>query len=114
MLAIFPGASRSGSTIAGGMIRGFDRPEAARFAFLMSAPILLAAGGYESFKVIDMPGTHAFVPYLATGFVTSAVVGWFAIRWLIDYLGKRSLYLFAAYCSVLGMILMVVAFSKGT
>ncbi len=103
VLAIFPGASRSGSTIAGGMVRGFDRPAAARFAFLMSAPILLAAGAYETINVIDMPGTHAFLPYLITGFVTAAVVGWLSIKWLIAYLGKHSLYVFAAYCAILGV-----------
>lgn len=107
VLAIFPGASRSGSTIAGGMVRGFDRPSAARFAFLMSAPILLAAGAYESIKVIDMPGTYAFLPYLITGFITAAVVGWFAINWLIAYLSKHSLYGFAVYCAVLGVIVLI-------
>jgi undecaprenyl-diphosphatase len=41
---------------------------------------------------------------LAVGFVTAAIVGWFAIKWLIDYLGKRSLYVFAGYCAVTGLI----------
>jgi undecaprenyl-diphosphatase len=108
VLAIFPGASRSGTTIAGGMVRGLDRPSAARFAFLMSAPILLAAGAYESLKVINMSGTIDFLPYLITGFVTAAIVGWFAIKWLIDYLNKHSLYLFAIYCAVVGFILLLV------
>jgi len=112
VLAIFPGASRSGSTIAGGMIRGFDRPSAARFAFLMSAPILLAAGGYESLKVVAMPGIHSFLPYLITGFVTSGFVGWLAIRWLIDYLSKHSLYVFAIYCGVLGILLFIAQMVK--
>ncbi len=107
VLAIFPGASRSGSTIAGGMVRGFDRPAAARFAFLMSAPIMLAAGAYESIKVIDMPGTLAFLPFLIMGFVTAAVVGWFAIKWLIAYLSKHSLYVFAVYCAILGVTVLI-------
>ena len=107
VLAIFPGASRSGSTIAGGMIRGFDRPSAARFAFLMSAPILLAAGAYESLQVINMSGTRDFLPYLITGFVTAAVVGWFAIKWLINYLNKHSLYVFAIYCGIVGVVLLL-------
>lgn len=111
VLAIFPGASRSGSTIAGGMVRGLDRPSAARFAFLMSAPILLAAGAYESLKVIDMAGTIEFLPYLITGFITAAVVGWFSIKWLIDYLSRRSMYIFAAYCAVVGIILLVIQFT---
>ena len=104
ILAIFPGASRSGSTIAGGIVRGFDRPSAARMAFLMSAPILTAAGLYESVQVILMPGTTEFLPYLMIGFITAGVVGWLSIRWLMDFLRDHSIYLFAAYCAVVGLI----------
>ena len=105
ILAIFPGASRSGTTISGGMYRGFDRPSAARFAFLMSVPVMLAAGGYEMLKVVRMPNMPGLLPVFALGFVTAAIVGWFAIKWLIDYLSKRSLYVFAIYCAVVGAIL---------
>jgi len=104
IIAVFPGASRSGTTISGGMFRGFDRPSAARFAFLMSVPVLLAAGGYEMLDVIKMPNLSEFLPLLAVGFITAAIVGWFAIKWLIDYLSKGSLYIFAAYCAVVGLI----------
>ena len=110
IIAVFPGASRSGTTIAGGMFRGFDRPSAARFAFLMSVPVMLAAGGYEMLDVIQMPNLGSFLPLLAVGFVTAAVVGWFAVRWLIEFLGKRSLYVFAAYCAVVGVVCLVVSF----
>jgi undecaprenyl-diphosphatase len=104
IISVFPGASRSGTTISGGMFRGFDRPSAARFAFLMSVPVMLAAGGYEMLDVIQMPNLGEFLPLLAVGFTTAAIVGWFAIKWLIDYLSKHSLYVFAAYCAVAGMI----------
>jgi undecaprenyl-diphosphatase len=104
VIAVFPGASRSGTTISGGMFRGFDRASAARFAFLMSVPVMLAAGGYEMLDVIRMPNLGKFLPLLAVGFVTAAIVGWFAIRWLIGYLSKRSLYVFAIYCAVVGLI----------
>jgi len=104
VISVFPGASRSGTTISGGMFRGFDRPSAARFAFLMSVPVLLAAGGYEMLDVIKMPNLSEFLPLLAVGFITAAVVGWFAIKWLINYLSKHSLYVFAAYCAVDGAI----------
>ena len=104
VISVFPGASRSGTTISGGMFRGFDRPSAARFAFLMSVPVLLAAGGYEMLDVIKMPNLSEFLPLLAVGFITAAVVGWFAIKWLINYLSKHSLYVFAAYCAVVGAI----------
>jgi undecaprenyl-diphosphatase len=104
IIAVFPGASRSGTTISGGMFRGFDRPSAARFAFLMSVPVMLAAGGYELLDVLQMPNFGEFLPLLAVGFLTAAIVGWFAIKWLISYLSRRSLYVFAVYCAVIGAI----------
>jgi undecaprenyl-diphosphatase len=108
ILSIFPGASRSGTTISGGMYLGFDRPSAARFAFLMALPIMLAAGGYEMLKVFQMPNTLQLLPVFAVGFVTAAVVGWFAIKWLIGYLSRHSLYVFAIYCAVVGAILFIL------
>lgn len=102
IISVFPGASRSGTTISGGMFRGFDRPSAARFAFLMSVPVMIAAGGYEMLDVLQMPNLGEFLPLLAVGFVTAAIVGWFAIKWLIEFLSKRSLYVFAVYCGVAG------------
>jgi len=108
IIAVFPGASRSGTTISAGMFRGFDRPAAARFSFLMSVPVMLAAGGYEMLDVIQMPNLGEFLPLLAVGFVAAAVTGWFAVKWLINYLSKNSLYVFAAYCAVVGVILLIV------
>ena len=107
IIAIFPGASRSATTISGGMFRGFDRPSAARFAFLMSVPVMLAAGGYEMLDVLKMPNLGEFLPLLAVGFVTAAIVGWFAIKWLIGYLSGHSLYVFAAYCAVAGVVVLI-------
>ncbi len=108
VISVFPGASRSGTTISAGMLRGFDRPSAARFAFLMSVPVMLAAGGYEMLDVLKMPNLGSFLLPLTVGFVTAAIVGWLAIRWLLAYLGKHSLYVFAAYCAALGLIVLVI------
>lgn len=111
VIAVFPGASRSGTTISGGMFRGFDRPAAARFAFLMSVPIMLAAGGYETLDLLkDGSGLGEFLPLLGVGFVTAGVVGWFAIKWLLGYLDKHSLYVFAMYCAALGAICLALRF----
>jgi len=111
IIAVFPGASRSGTTISGGMFRGFDRPSAARFAFLMSVPVMLAAGGYETLSVLKkVSDLGSFLPLLAVGFVTAAVVGWFAIKWLLGYLNKNSLYIFAAYCVLVGIICAIFQF----
>ncbi len=104
IIAVFPGASRSGTTISGGMFRGFDRPSAARFAFLMSVPVMLVAGIYQMSQMMQLPNPGEFLPLLAVGFATAAIVGWFAIKWLIDYLSKRSLYVFAIYCAIAGSL----------
>ena len=109
VISIFPGASRSGTTISAGMARGLDRPSAARFAFLMSVPVMLAAGGYQALDLLKMSGLSSFLPLLAVGFSSAALVGWLAVRWLIGYLNKHSLYVFVAYCTVIGTICLVFA-----
>ncbi len=109
VLAVFPGASRSGTTVAGGMLRGLDRPAAARFAFLLSVPVLLAAGVYEMPAVLRLPDKGSFLAPLAAGFVAAAVFGWLAIGWLIAYLSRRSLYVFAAYCAAAGAACLVAS-----
>ncbi len=110
VLAVFPGASRSGATISGGMLRGFDRPAAARFAFLMSVPVLVAAGAYEMKDVVKLPDLGTFLPLLAVGFIAAAIVGWFSIRWLLNYLNKNALYVFAAYCAIVGALCLIFLF----
>ncbi len=112
VLSIFPGASRSGTTMSSGMVRGLDRPSAARFAFLMSVPVMLAAGGYQSLDLFKMPGLTVFLPSLAVGFFTAAIIGWLAIKWLLSYLNRHSLYVFAAYCALVGITVMVIQFIK--
>jgi len=108
VIAIFPGASRSGTTISAGMACGLDRPSAARFAFLMSVPVMLAAGGYQSLDLLQMAGLGSFLALLAVGFVSAAIVGWLAVRWLLGYLNMHSLYIFAAYCAVIGATCLVL------
>lgn len=107
-LSVFPGVSRSGSTIAGGMLRNFERPSAARFAFLMSIPVMLAAGLLETVSLTQSPDVGKLLPVVAVGFVTAAVVGYFAIRWLIGYLMRHSLKVFAFYCLALAAVTLVV------
>lgn len=108
VLAVFPGASRSGATISGGMLRGFNRPAAARFAFLMSVPIMLGTGGYQIFDVMEVENISQIIPAILVGLITSAIVGWFAIRWLMAYLSQHSLYVFAGYCFIAGVLVSVV------
>lgn len=107
--SIFPGVSRSGSTITGGMLRHLDRPAAARFAFLMSIPVMLAAGLFSVPDLLDVPNLGEFLPILIIGFIVAAVVGYFSIHWLLSFLNKRSLIYFAAYCVLLGSVVLIVS-----
>jgi undecaprenyl-diphosphatase len=107
VLAVFPGSSRSGATIPGGMFRNFDRPAATRFAFLMAAPVMLAAGGYESISIVKSHILGSILVPLAIGFIVATVVGWLSIRWLLNYVGHHSLYVFSAYCAVVAVLCIV-------
>ncbi len=111
-LAIFPGISRSGSTITGGMLRHLDRRTSARFSFLMSIPIMLAAGIFESLDAIRYPLLLNSLPLILIGFVSAAVVGYISIHWLLGFLQKRSLASFAIYCFILGVITIVLGFIR--
>lgn len=102
-LAILPGVSRSGATMAGGMARQLTRPAAARFSFLMSIPVMLAAGLLALVDLFEIPDLASFAPSMAIGFLTSAVVGYLSIRWLLAYLTRHSLRGFATYCTVLAL-----------
>ena len=106
--SIFPGVSRSGSTIAGGMTRQLQRPAAARFAFLMSIPVMLAAGIFSIPDLLDVPNLGAFLPVLAVGFVAAVIVGYLSIRWLLNFLNKRSLVWFAGYCVLLAAAVLII------
>ncbi len=104
IMAIFPGVSRSGSTIAGGMAQGLSRAESARFSFLMAIPVMLAAGLLSLLDLKDVAGLDAFLPSLATGFAAAAVSGYLAIRWLVGYLKSHRLYGFAVYVAALSVV----------
>ena len=104
-IAILPGISRSGSTIAAGLAVATRREDAARFAFLLAIPALLGAALVE---VPDLGGTSLSAGAGITGFVASLVTSYAAIAILIKYLKTRSLYPFAAYCAVAGITFYVL------
>ncbi len=107
-LAIFPGISRSGATMAGGLVRNLDRTAAARFSFLMSIPIMLAAGGVALKDVLDIPGLSSMLPQIGVGFIAAAVVGYLSIRWLLRFVSTHSLRPFAVYCTGLGLLVVIL------
>jgi undecaprenyl-diphosphatase len=110
VLAVIPGASRSGSTISGGMLRNFERAAATRFAFLMSTPVMLAAASYESLSVLRLHILRTLLPPLVVGLIVAAIFGWLSIGWLINYVSKHSLYVFAAYNAIVAALCLIFLF----
>lgn len=105
-LALIPGVSRSGSTIAAGLFRGLDRAEAARFSFLLSVPAVSAAGLKEGYELAQAGfGDEGLLPLLV-GTIASFVVGYAAIAGLIAFLKKRSVMVFVGYRIALGLLLL--------
>lgn len=101
-LALFPGVSRSGSTISIGIILGFSKNDSARFSFLMSLPIILSAGLY---KLYTTDISNFFTTSVFFGFFFSFISGLFAIKFLLKYLQSHSLYVFILYRLVLAFII---------
>jgi undecaprenyl-diphosphatase len=107
-VALVPGVSRSGITITAGRVMGFDRVTATRFSFLLSAPIITGATvkvlvGGESLHQMSM----APLVYL-TGILGAFVSGFLAIKFMLQYLSKHGLAVFAVYRIVLGVVILMV------
>uniref|UniRef100_A0A7C3MPL8 Undecaprenyl-diphosphatase n=1 Tax=Dictyoglomus thermophilum TaxID=14 RepID=A0A7C3MPL8_DICTH len=110
VFALFPGVSRSGSSISGGMYVGLRRDEATKFSFYMSLPLI---GGAVFFKFIDLfkgNQTGEFT-YILYGALVSFVVGIFSIHILLNYVKKSSLKVFSYYRFILAFSLLLAFFS---
>jgi undecaprenyl-diphosphatase len=107
VLALIPGASRSGSTIMGGLFVGQKREAAARFSFLLSIPAITASGLLELKEAWSLLPQESFAPLLV-GTIVSAFVGYLSIWFLIAFLRKRSTAIFIGYRIVLGVIILVL------
>jgi undecaprenyl-diphosphatase len=105
VLALAPGVSRSGITLSAGLLRGLDRPAAARFSFLMSGPIITAAA---IFKLRGgMPADE--VGAALVGMATAAIFGFLSIGFLLRYLQRNSLLIFVIYRVVFGLLVIAVS-----
>lgn len=109
-LAVLPGLSRAGMTIAGGMATGMSREKATRFSFLVSLPIIAAAALLDGLHVIKGTAVLPSASICAVGFIASAVAGYFAIAIMIDLVKRIKLYWFAGYTFILGVILLALHF----
>jgi undecaprenyl-diphosphatase len=104
-LAIIPGISRSGSTISVGLLLGIEREMAARYSFLLSIPAIVGAGLLGLWN--GLSETDLSINVLLTGAVTAAIVGYAALRALLQVVKKGSLHMFAPYCWLVGVIAIV-------
>ena len=103
-LALIPGVSRSGGTIAGGLFMGYSRVAAARYSFLLAIPAVLASGGMQLLKIADDPVEPAWGPILVATLI-SFVVGYAVIAWLLRYISHNNFTLFVVYRIVLALVL---------
>ena len=107
--AIFPGVSRSGVTITGAMMRGLKREEAAKFSFMLAAPLIAGAGVFESrhleaSSVLSLP--------FAAGILASAVFAFLAIKYLLRFVRSRSYTVFVIYRLVLAVVIVFIYLYK--
>ena len=103
IFALLPGISRDGSVMVTGMFRGLSRQDAARFSFLLSAPVILAAG---VLKVPDLTGPlgNGIRGQIVVGSVLSGVAAYLSVRFLVRYFRTRTLTPFAIYCLAFGAL----------
>jgi undecaprenyl-diphosphatase len=107
ILSLMPGASRSGSTIMGGLLAGEKRETAARFSFLLSIPAISASGLLELREALHILPSDSFVP-LIVGTVVAGVVGYLSIWFLLAFLRRNSALIFVIYRLVLGVAILVL------
>jgi len=105
-ISIFPGISRSGSVISGGMMNHFKRKDAAHFSFLLAIPIMLAAGFLGFFDLLQIKELGSFLPVVLAGTLVAAVTGYLVIAWMLKFINQHSLYVFSAYCILLGSLVL--------
>jgi undecaprenyl-diphosphatase len=109
--ALIPGVSRSGSTMSAGRVLGYDRAAAARFAFLLSMPITLAAVVVKLDDLLKVPASEQLT--LVIGVITAAVVGMFVIDVLLRVIRRIGMMWFAYYRWVVAFAVIVVWYVRG-
>ncbi len=110
--AVFPGASRSGSTILIALLMGLNRIAAIEFTFLLGVPTLLAAGAYKVLKALmSTEGITEDWWQLALATLVSAVTAFISVKWLLRYIQTHTFVAFGWYRIILGLILLIITFT---
>ncbi len=112
-LAIFPGVSRSGATITAGLFLGLKRDDAARFSFLLGAPIIAGAGLKSVYDLYQEGIGSGDLLLYAVGFIASAITGFLAIKFLLQYLRSSSTDIFVYYRWAMSAFIILVALVRG-
>ena len=112
-LAIIPGVSRSGSTLAASLLFGWQRSDAARFSFLLGIPAITLAGLVELKGAFAEGSVYGPLPMLL-GILSAAVVSWLAIAWLLKFLQTNSTWPFVIYRLVFGVVLLALVLANPT
>ena len=110
-VAIVPGVSRSGATIACGLGMGLNRESSAKFSFLLSAPIIFGATVLKFGEITKMAGADSGLSLLV-GFAVSAVTGFLAIRYLLNYIKKHTFNIFVAYRIIFSLTVFSIFFMR--
>lgn len=108
--AILPAISRSGLTIAGSLLRGIERADAARFSFLLSLPAILGACALQTVKLAQHPLDTATLAPMLAGTICAAAAGYFAIHWMMKIISTGSMKGFAIYVWILGGIILALQY----
>lgn len=103
-MAIIPGISRSGITISAGMFLGISPEKAAKFSFLLAIPAIAGAGLLTGLDVFETGTISLSVGVLATGFISSLIVGWLSLKWLIGLIKTGKFHWFGVYCILIGLV----------
>ncbi len=108
-MAVIPGLSRSGSTIATGLLLKNKKDEVAQFSFLMVLIPIIGAALLKILQWTDAPAQDLNLFPLIAGFIAAYVSGYLACRWMINIVKKGKLYWFAIYCAVIGIVSIIFA-----
>ena len=106
----FPGLSRSGATIIGGMLLGLSRKAATEFSFFLAIPTLIGAGVYSLYKERALL-SMADVPMFAVGGIVSFISAWLCVRWLLRYISTHNFVVFAYYRIAFGIVVLLTAWT---
>jgi undecaprenyl-diphosphatase len=106
--ALVPGVSRSGATIIGAMLLGFNRKAATEFSFFLAIPMLFGAAAYDIYKNRDLL-SMADLPLFAVGLLVSWLSAWVCVKWLLRFVGSHTFVPFAWYRIAFGCLIMLTA-----